>query len=64
MTIDTILKIGGALLGFAGTTVEVVSSHKRADEKIDKMVEKRVNEKFKEVDVVDTVECIETKDES
>ena len=64
MTIDTILKIGGALLGFAGTTVEVVTSHKRADKKIDEMVEKRVNEKFKEVDVVDTVDCIEVKDES
>ncbi len=50
MTIDTILKIGGALLGFAGTTVEVVSSKKRADEKIDKMVEKRVNKKFEDLE--------------
>ena len=59
MTIDTILKIGGALLGFAGTTVEVVSSHKRADKKIDEMVEKKVNNKFDDLEKED-----EKKDES
>lgn len=59
MTIDTILKIGGGLLGFAGATVEAVMSHKRADEKIDEMVKKRVNKKFEDLEAKEDIETKE-----